>query len=163
MLEERGISNGRFGLMGHSFGGFATNILTTQTARFKASVAIAGISDWVSFSGGPGDFMRLSNERGQGRLGGSIWETPDRYVENSPVFQLDQVTTPILIIHGIDDYGVPFQQAEEMYFGLRHLGKTATLVAYPGEDHLYWNTKRAVLLDMWGRILDWLQQYLKSN
>jgi dipeptidyl aminopeptidase/acylaminoacyl peptidase len=162
-LQELGIANGRFGLMGHSFGGFATNILTTGTDRFQASIAIAGISDWVSFGSGPGDFMRQSNEKGQGHLGGPLWDIPERYIENSPVFQLGKVHTPMMIIHGTDDYRVPISQAEAMYYGLHRLGKTATLVAYPGEDHLYWETKRTVFLDMWDRILAWFEKYLKAE
>jgi dipeptidyl aminopeptidase/acylaminoacyl peptidase len=162
-LVEAGIANGRFGLMGHSFGGFATNILVTRSDRFKAAVAIAGISDWVSFSGYPGDFMRRSHEQGQGRLGGPLWDDPRRYSENSPVFHLDKVATPLLIIHGMEDLGVPFQQAEAMYYGLRRLRKTATLVAYPGEDHLHWNTQRAVLRDMWNRILSWFELHLADR
>ncbi len=160
-LLELGIANGMFGVMGHSFGGYATNAIVAHSKRFKAAVAISGISDWVSFHGLPGDFMRLSNERGQGRMGGDLREFPDRFVKNSPVFFLHQVETPLLIIHGTKDNGVPFSQAEEMYYGLRHLKKTAVLIGYPGEDHLYWETKIRVIKDMWQRIIDWFDHYLK--
>ena len=159
-LLELGISNGKFGVMGHSFGGYATNAIVTHSKRFQAAVAISGISDWVSFHGLPGDYMRLSNERGQGRMGGDLRDYPDRFVINSPVFYLNQVETPLMIIHGTKDYGVPFSQAEEMYYGLRHLKKTAMLIGYPGEDHLYWETKIRVIKDMWQRIFDWFDKYL---
>jgi dipeptidyl aminopeptidase/acylaminoacyl peptidase len=105
--------------------------------------------------------MRLSNERGQGRLGGDLRNFSERFVKNSPVFFLHQVETPLMIIHGTEDRGVPFQQAEEMYYGLRHLKKTAVLIGYPGEGHLYWGTKVKVLKDMWQRILSWFDKYLK--
>lgn len=162
-LLEMGITDGNFGVMGHSFGGYATNVLAILSKRFKAGVAIAGISDWVSFHGLPGDYMRLSNERGQGRLGGDLREYPERYVKNSPVFFLDKAETPLMIIHGMDDRGVPFSQAEEMYYGLRRTGKRAVLIAYPGEDHLYWGMKVRVIKDMWQRILNWFDKYLKST
>jgi dipeptidyl aminopeptidase/acylaminoacyl peptidase len=160
-LLELGVANGKFGVMGHSFGGYATNAIVTHSKRFKAAVAISGIADWVSFHGLPGDYMRLSNERGQGRMGGDLREFPERYMKNSPVFFLNQVETPLMILHGTKDYGVPFSQAEEMYYGLRHLHKTAVLIGYPGEDHLYWETKIRVIKDMWTRILEWFEKYLK--
>jgi dipeptidyl aminopeptidase/acylaminoacyl peptidase len=160
-LLELGIANGKFGVMGHSFGGYATNAIVTHSKKFQAAVAISGISDWVSFHGLPGDFMRLSNESGQGRMGGDLRDYPERFVKNSPVFYLHQVETPLMIIHGTQDYGVPFSQAEEMYYGLRHLKKTAVLIGYPGEDHLYWETKIRVIKDMWERILAWFDKYLK--
>jgi dipeptidyl aminopeptidase/acylaminoacyl peptidase len=160
-LLELGVANGNFGVMGHSFGGYATNAIVTHSKRFKAAVAISGISDWVSFHGLPGDYFRLSNEKGQGRMGGDLREFPERYVKNSPVFFLNQVETPLMILHGTKDYGVPFSQAEEMYYGLRHLHKTAVLIGYPGEDHLYWETKIQVIKDIWMRILDWFEKYLK--
>ena len=161
-LLELGIANGKFGVMGHSFGGYATNAIVTHSKRFQAAVAISGISDWVSFHGLPGDYMRLSNEKGQGRMGGDLRDYPERYVKNSPVFYLHQVETPLMILHGTKDFGVPFSQAEEMYYGLRSLKKTAVLIGYPGEDHLYWETKTRVLKDMWQRILDWFDKYLRK-
>jgi dipeptidyl aminopeptidase/acylaminoacyl peptidase len=160
-LSELGVANGNFGVMGHSFGGYATNVLATKSKRFKAAVAIAGISDWVSFHGLPGDYMRLSNEKGQGRLGGDLRQFPERYLQNSPVFFTDRSATPLMIIHGTEDSGVPFSQAEEMYYGMRRAGKEAVLIAYPGEGHLYWGTKVRVIKDMWQRILSWFDQHLK--
>ena len=160
-LLELGIANGKFGVMGHSFGGYATNATITHSKRFQAAVAISGISDWVSFHGLPGDYMRLSNEKGQGRMGGDLRDYPERFMKNSPVFYLHQVETPLMILHGTKDFGVPFSQAEEMYYGLRHLKKTAVLIGYPGEDHLYWETKIKVIKDMWQRILAWFDKYLK--
>ncbi len=160
-LVELGFAGGKFGVMGHSFGGYAANVLMTKSKRFQAGIAIAGISDWIGFHGVPGDYMRLSNERGQGRLGGDLRTYPERYVKNSPVFFIHQVEAPHMLIHGTADQGVPFSQAEEMYYGLRHLKKEAVLIGYPGERHLYWGTKIRVIEDMWRRILDWFDSRLK--
>jgi dipeptidyl aminopeptidase/acylaminoacyl peptidase len=160
-LLELGVANGNFGVMGHSFGGYATNAIVTHTNRFKAAVAISGITDWVSLHGIPADYMRLSNEKGQGRMGGDLREFPERFIKNSPVFFLHQVETPLMIMNGTKDYTVPFSQAEEMYYGLRHLKKIAVLIGYPGEDHLHWETKIRVVKDMWMRIQAWFEKYLK--
>ena len=160
-LMEAGIANGNFGVMGWSFGGFATNILITQTTRFKAAVTSCGITDWASKISMQGDFWRRGDQIGQGRLGGTLWEVQQNYIKNSPVFQLDKVQTPILLLHGTNDRNVPFSQAEEMYYGLRDLGKTAMLVAYPGETHLGGDAEVWVIKDMWQRILAWFDKYLK--
>jgi dipeptidyl aminopeptidase/acylaminoacyl peptidase len=147
--------------MGWSFGGFATSILITQTTRFKAAVSSCGITDWASKISMQGDFWRRGDQIGQGRLGGTLWQVPDNYIKNSPVFYLDKVETPILLLHGTNDRNVPFSQSEEMYYGLRDLGKTAMLVAYPGETHLGGDAEVWVIKDMWTRILDWFDKYLK--
>jgi dipeptidyl aminopeptidase/acylaminoacyl peptidase len=162
-LVDMGISDGNFGLMGHSFGGFATNIIITQTTRFKAAVSVAGISDWASYHGVPGWVWRLGHEIGQGRIGDDLRKVPEKYIKNSPVFLLDRVTTPLLVIHGTADGGVPFNQAEEMYYGLHHLNKTSVLVGYPGEYHLYYGTERWVIKDIWDRSLSWFGKYLKGE
>jgi dipeptidyl aminopeptidase/acylaminoacyl peptidase len=82
-------------------------------------------------------------------------------MKNSPVFHLDQVETPLMIVHGTADYCVPFNQAEEMYYGLRDEGKTVILIAYPGEGHLGNGTERWVIEDFWKRALSWYDKYLK--
>jgi dipeptidyl aminopeptidase/acylaminoacyl peptidase len=148
--------------MGRSFGGFATNIIITCTKRFKAAVSSCGITDWVSKNAMQGVFWRRGDQIGQGRLGGNLWEVRENYIKNSPVFHLDKVETPLLILHGTVDRNVHFSQAEEMYYGLRDLKKTAMLVAYPGETHLGWDAERWVHIDQWHRILDWFDKYLKD-
>ncbi len=84
-----------------------------------------------------------------------------RYIHNSPVFFVHQIDAPLLIIHGMDDLTVPFDQAEEMFYVLRSMGKMAVLVGYPGESHLWAGTKVRVFEDMWERIISWFNQYLK--
>jgi dipeptidyl aminopeptidase/acylaminoacyl peptidase len=161
-LESIGIANGNFGIMGRSFGGFATNIIITRTNRFKAAVTSCGITDWVSKNAMQGVFWRRGDQIGQGRLGGNLWEVRENYIKNSPVFHLDKVETPLLILHGTVDRNVHFSQAEEMYYGLRDLKKTAILVAYPGETHLGWDAEQWVHIDQWQRILAWFDKYLKD-
>jgi dipeptidyl aminopeptidase/acylaminoacyl peptidase len=157
------IADGNFGLLGHSFGGFATNIIVTQTHRFKAAIASAGQSDWVSRQGAPGHFWSIGDERGQGRLGGDLFDDPDAYIRNSPVFLLDKVTTPLMLVYGTEDFCVQFRQGEEMYYGLKNIGKTAVLIGYQGEGHLDNGTAEWVIRDFWKRALEWYDQYLKPD
>ena len=165
-LEELGLSNGSCGVMGHSFGGYGTNVLATHSRRFKAAIALAGMSDYLSYHGSlPSDYgreyTRATNEMGQGELGDDFSAAITRYLENSPVCHLDRLQTPLLLIHGTDDWTVPFSQAEEMYFGLRYLNKKAVLIGYPGEDHLWTGTAKRHFVDMWQRIIAWFDEHLK--
>ncbi|MFC1713811.1 prolyl oligopeptidase family serine peptidase, partial [Candidatus Poribacteria bacterium] len=151
----------RLGLMGYSYGGYCVNCLITQTTRFRAAVSSAGTSDLVSMYGSPGENgdSRWTGwtESGQGRMGGTLWEFPERYVENSPVFLLDKVETPLLLIHGVEDV-VPIAQAEEMFSGLRRLGKRVSLVRYSDTGHGYWSYDNVV--DYWKRIIAWFDEHL---
>jgi hypothetical protein len=135
----------RLGVMGHSAGGTAVNRLITQTARFGAAVSAAGAADAASFfgqlrvdAGGAGEAYGLHNMEGQ--CGGPPWARPQAYVAASPIYALDRVETPLLLIHGTEDDAVGVEQAGEMFVGLRRLGKAATLLryrraklVYPGE------------------------------
>jgi dipeptidyl aminopeptidase/acylaminoacyl peptidase len=165
-LEEIGVSNGRYGVMGHSFGGYGTNVLATHSGKFKAAVAIAGMSDYLSYHGGlPSDYGReytkATNEMGQGLLE-NFDAMITMYLANSPVCHLDRLQTPLLLLHGTEDWTVPFSQAEEMYYGLRFLGKEAMLIGYPGEDHLWTGTSKRHFIDMWQRIVAWFDGHVKS-
>lgn len=166
-LVELGIADPeRFAVMGHSYGGYAVNSLITQTSRFKAAVSIASVSDLVSFylsleKRGSSDFNMGWAECGQGRMDGTLWEQKQRYIENSPVFHLDQVETPLLLLHGEEDTFPPPAQSKAMFAGLRRLDKPVSLVLYPGEGHHYaQHWRHASVSDLWGRILDWLDRYL---
>jgi len=167
-LIEMGIADGSFGVMGHSFGGYGTNVIAAHSKRFKAAVALSGMSNYISYHGTlPSDYGR-GYTRGTNELGGAKLDDNnpeqiiDRYIKNSPVFFLHKVQTPLMLIHGTEDWTVPFSQAEEMYYGLRHLGKPAVLVGYPGEGHLWFGTKERVFTDMWERICAWFDKYVKS-
>ncbi|MDP4148752.1 MAG: prolyl oligopeptidase family serine peptidase [Bacteroidota bacterium] len=126
------------GLQGHSFGGFETNFLVTHTHEFAAAVSSAGPSDWVSamvaidfFGTCTPDFVQYS----QGRMGTTLWENPDYYIRNSPVFYADKATTPILLVANKRDRNVSFTQGLEFFTALRRLGKKAWMLQYDREDH----------------------------
>ena len=167
---ELGIADPRrLAVMGHSYGGYGTFGLVTLTNRFHAAIALAGTANLTS-SYGTFDprfrytdyayenmFGPIHTESGQGRMGGAPWADLWRYLRNSPYFFVDRVQTPIMFIHGDQDY-VPIQQAEEFFVALYRLGKRARFVRYWGEGHVLQSP--ANIRDMWGQILKWLDENL---
>jgi len=166
---EMGLADAdRLGLMGHSYGGYGTYALITQTHRFRAAVALAGIADLVSLYGQFDARLRYEPdaheylhqslaESGQLRMGAPPWQDPERYTRNSPLFTAGDVQTPLLIIQGDMDY-VPIQQGEQFFSALYRQGKRARFVRYWGEGHLLQSP--ANIHDMWQRIFQWLDEFL---
>jgi dipeptidyl aminopeptidase/acylaminoacyl peptidase len=111
---EMGIADpNKLGVMGQSNGGYSTMALIVQTKRFKAAMEADGMADLIGMYGEmdqAGSAYGTPNlEHGQNRLGGTPWEVRERYIENSPIFYLDRVETPLLILHGAEDTEVaPF-------------------------------------------------------
>ena len=91
---------------------------------------------------------------------GPPWERPFDYVAASPVFFLDRVETPLLLIYGIEDDAVGVEQGGEMFVGLRRLEKEVTLLRYHGEGHVPTNYSEANRRDLVGRVLAWFDQHL---
>jgi dipeptidyl aminopeptidase/acylaminoacyl peptidase len=100
---------------------------------------------------------------GQGRMGGSPWDYRERYIENSPIFYLDRVQTPLLIIHGDQDDAVPVHLADQVFTGLRRLGKAVTYARYPGEDHWEGSWSHAHRVDALERQIAWFDRFLKQT
>jgi dipeptidyl aminopeptidase/acylaminoacyl peptidase len=129
------------GIQGHSWGGFQTNYLITHTNKFAAAISSSGNSDFVSGYGsldginGRGPSHQFFYEYTQCRIGTSLWERPDLYIKNSPVFYLDRVTTPVLTIANKKDGRVNFEQELELFTGLRRLGKRAWMLQYDEGGH----------------------------
>ena len=168
-VVEMGIADpGRIGVIGQSYGGYTVNVLITQTKRFKAAVALAGLSDLISnygifdarsrYSFGGSSFFSSWSEGGQGRMGVPIWEDRLQWIENSPVYYLNKVTTPLLMLHGDLDF-VSLAQAEEVFSGLKRLEKQVELIRYFGEGHVF--SKPANIRDSWQRIVVWFDKHLK--
>jgi dipeptidyl aminopeptidase/acylaminoacyl peptidase len=156
----------RIGIMGHSYGGYSTLALIVQTNRFRAAVDSAGISDLISLYGQMDDSGASPNigwcETGQGGMVGTPWQFRDRYIENSPVFYLDRVSTPLLITNGELDDATPHAQAEEVFVGLRRLGKEVVYAKYRGEGHWQGTWSYLNVVDYWSRVLQWLDQHLQK-
>jgi dipeptidyl aminopeptidase/acylaminoacyl peptidase len=162
----------RLFLMGQSFGGYAVYGLITQTNRFKAAVALAGFADLISLYGTfePRQrydedaheqlFMPASFESAWLRMGSPPWKDLGRYLRNSPVFHVDHVQTPLMIVQGDMDY-IPIQQGEEFFMGLYRLGKRAEFVRYWGEGHLLQSPEN--IKDMWRRVLAWFEEFANAR
>jgi dipeptidyl aminopeptidase/acylaminoacyl peptidase len=161
--REMGFTNGRFGIWGHSFGAYATSNLITRTNIFSAAVSGATpvelFRNWAS--GRDRDSRNI--ETGQARMGGGPYEYPERYFSQSAFFRLDQVSTPVLILHGEKDLTILFGEGEMMFYALRQLGKTAEFVSYANGDHSLSRHSKADALDANRRILEWFERYLKGE
>lgn len=162
-LIDLGIADpNRVGVMGHSYGGYNVMSLITQTNRFRTAVSMAGLVNLTSFYGvltDEGVSLWIDwAESGQGRMGGTLWEKRANYIENSPLFYLDRVNTPVLLVSGTADPGVA--QSEAAFSALRRLGKRVELCLYHQEDHspVYWS--EASLRDLCERVLAWFNTYL---
>ncbi len=124
------------GLQGYSFGGYETNYVVAHSSLFAAAVSTSGLSDLISeygteLRGGNQSFV----EADQMRMGASLWKNLGAYLKNSPIFQADKVTTPILIIANKKDENVSFAQGLEWFLALRRLGKKAWMLQYDEESH----------------------------
>ncbi len=155
----------RLGVHGTSYGGYATVLLLTETDRFKAAINVSGKVDMVSFYT---DSERLgvrnthAPEKSQDRIGGTLWEFPERYIEHSAIFRLDRVKTPLLTISGDQDPNVPANQSRELYYALRRLGKEVEWVRYVNGGHRPPNSA-AESVDFEQRIVAWYDKYLKPK
>ena len=164
-LIDMGVADpDRLGVHGTSYGGYATVLLLTETDRFKAAINVSGKVNMVSFYT---DSERLgvrnthAPEKSQDRIGGTLWEYPERYIEHSAIFRLDRVKTPLLTISGDQDPNVPANQSRELYYALRRLGKDVEWVRYVNGAHRPPNSV-AESIDFEQRIVAWYDKYLKE-
>lgn len=129
----------RMGLQGQSWGGYQTAYIITQTPLFKAAWAGAPVSNMTSAYGGirwsTGMNREFQYEKTQSRIGATLWEKPQLYIENSPLFHLPKVKTPLVIMHNDNDGAVPWYQGIELFTGLRRLNKAVWMLNYNGEEH----------------------------
>ena len=139
LLERGYIDPKRLGLQGQSWGGYQTAYIITQTQMFSAAMAGAPVANMTSAYGGirweSGLNRSMQYEAGQSRIGQSLWEAPQLYIENSPLFSLPRVTTPLFIMSNDSDGAVPWYQGIELFVGMRRLGKEAYLINYNNDVH----------------------------
>jgi dipeptidyl aminopeptidase/acylaminoacyl peptidase len=152
------------GLHGHSWSGYQTAFIVTQTDLFAAAIAGAPVSNMTSAYSGirweSGMARQFQYEKSQSRLGGSLWEARNRYIDNSPVFFADRINTPLLIMHGDDDGAVTWYQSIEFYLALRRLEKDAIFLQYRGEPHHL--QKYPNKLDYAIKMKEYFDHYLKG-
>jgi dipeptidyl aminopeptidase/acylaminoacyl peptidase len=163
-LIDMGIADpDRLGVHGTSYGGYATVLLLTETDRFKAAINISGKVNMVSFyTDSPRLGVRNTHapEKSQDRIGGTLWEYPERYLEHSAIFRADRIKTPLLNITGDQDPNVPASQSREIYYALRRLGREVEWVRYANGGHRPPNSV-SESVDFENRILAWYDKYLK--
>lgn len=166
----------RVGLLGSSYGSISALALLAQTNRFKAAAIANGAANFSSHYGQLGIVRRLLPEdlfavgqstsyEGQGSylwLGGPTpWSDPVSYVAASPLFEIDKVETPLLLIHSDLDWGYPMAQFDEVFTALLRMGKPAMYARYWGEGHEV--NSPANLRDAWSRIERWYAKHLKPE
>ncbi len=161
------VDSSRMGIAGQSFGGYETQYLVTHTSMFSAAVATSGVSDFISFYGQAFEkltygsvYGQMYNETGQFRIGATLWERPDLYIENSPIFKLDQVTTPILTMNNHNDPLVPFTQGIEFYTWSSTIAKRVWMLQYDEGKHGAGRGKNTV--DYTIRSTQFFDHYLKG-
>ncbi|NNF04437.1 MAG: S9 family peptidase [Rhodothermales bacterium] len=162
LIDQGFVDRERVGVQGHSWGGYQIAYMVTRTNLFAAAEAGAPVSNMISAYGGirweTGLSRQFQYERTQSRIGGSIWEKPLRYIENSPIFWLDKVETPLLIMHNDADGHVPWYQGIELFVGLRRLDKPAWFINYNDEPH--WPLPYFKRLDWTMRLQQFFDHYL---
>ncbi len=145
----------KIGLQGHSWGGYQVAYLITQTDLFTCACSETAVANMTSaYTGlrtGPGKPRMFMYESTQSRIGGTLWDKKQNYIENSPLFYLDRVTTPLLSRHSDGDEAVPYSQGLELFLGLKRLGKEVWMFNYKGDGHNI--KKREISLD-WSRRMD---------
>jgi dipeptidyl aminopeptidase/acylaminoacyl peptidase len=161
LVDER-----RVGVMGHSWGGYGTAYLATHTnGVFAAASAGAALTNLVSFYGYSSENSGFPEhghfEVGQERMQVSLWEDPTAYVRNSPIFNVHNMTTPLLIEHGDRDGNVDFGQGIELYNAARRMSKNVVMIVYNGENHGL--AKKHNQIDYVKKQLEWFNHYLKGE
>jgi len=133
------VDGAHIGIQGQSWGGYQVAYLVTQTNMYAAAWAGAPVANMTSAYGGirweSGVNRQFQYEKTQSRIGATLWEKPELYIENSPLFQLPKVQTPVMIMSNDADGAVPWYQGIEMFTALRRLGKPVWLLQYNGEAH----------------------------
>ncbi len=154
VVKTAPIDGGRVGITGWSYGGYMTMWALTQTQRFRAAVAGAGLSDWLSYYG--------TNDIDTWMIpyfGASVYDDPKVYERSSPLTYIKNVRTPTLLLSGDRDAEVPISQSYEYWNALRRLGVPTQFVVYPDEGHFFF--KRADQIDAMDRVVGWFDRYLQ--
>jgi dipeptidyl aminopeptidase/acylaminoacyl peptidase len=159
------IDKDRLGLDGQSWGGYQIAYLVTQTDLFACAYAGAAVSDMISAYGGirwgTGMSRMFQYEKTQSRIGGTLWDKPLQFLENSPIFWVPKINTPLLLMHNDADDAVPWYQSIEFITALRRLDKPAWLLSYNEEAHNL--LKRPNKKDISIRKMQFFDHYLKDS
>jgi dipeptidyl aminopeptidase/acylaminoacyl peptidase len=165
-IVDRGfIDKDNIALQGQSWGGYQVAYIVTKTNMFKAAGSGAPVVNMTSAYGGirwgTGMSRMFQYEQTQSRIGGTLWEKPWYYVENSPLFYADRIKTPLLIMSNDEDGAVPWYQGIEFYMALRRNNVPSWLLVYNGEDHNL--VQRKNRKDLSVRLSQFFDHYLKGE
>ncbi len=161
------IDRTKIGIQGQSWGGYQTAWLITQTNMFAAAMAGAPVSNMTSAYGGirleSGLSRMFQYESEQSRIGGTLWDKPMQFIENSPLFYVPKIKTPLLIMHNDGDGAVPWSQGIELFSAMRRLQKPVWLLNYNNDEHNLKATSWANRMDLTIRMKEFFDFYLKSE
>lgn len=165
VLEAGQVDEGRIGLIGHSFGGYETAFIISQTDMFAAGVAGSPVTDVVNYYHDVAWTMKFSQmwrmENQQFRFGHSFYKMKEAYISNSPLHQVENITTPLLLWTGKTDTNVNWSQSINMFLALKRLGKKSKLLLYEGEGHNIFKPKNQNNLSL--NIFDWMETLVKNK
>lgn len=165
LLSEGYIDEKAIAAQGHSWGGYQVAYLATRTRLFAAIESGAPVVNMFSAYGGirwgSGLARSFQYEHTQSRIGGTPWSMPEQYRTNSPLFAMDKVETPILIMHNDADGHVPWYQGIEYFVAMKRLGKPCWLLNYTGEPH--WPMRMANQVDFQKRMFQFFNHFLKKE
>lgn len=161
-IKTGSIDENSIGLIGHSFGGFETTYIISQTDRFKTAIAGAGVTDLLSFyldidSSNKSNIERFENEQFRNK----IPFTDKEFIQESPIMNVKTINTPLLLWTGDKDQLVSPTYSIKMFAALWRLGKESTLLIYPNEQHVLVNSKNQI--DLSSKIISWLNHHLKNS
>ena len=158
------VDSNRMAIQGQSWGGYQVAYLVTKTNMFRAAGAGAPVSNMTSAYGGirwgVGINRQFQYEKTQSRIGATLWQRPDLYIKNSPLFAADKIKTPLLLMHNDADGSVPWYQSIELFTAMKRLGKKVWLLEYNGEDHNL--VERKNRKDLSVRLGQFFDYYLKD-
>jgi len=156
VLKTVPVDSNRMGITGWSYGGYMTMWAVTQTHRFRAAVAGAGLADWQSYYG--------ENDIDEWMIpyfGASVYDDPAIYARSAPITFIKNVTTPTLLVVGERDGECPAAQSREFWHALKTLGVETELVIYPGEGHVFNQPDHG--RDVMTRLIQWFDHYLNAE
>ncbi|WP_286753858.1 MULTISPECIES: S9 family peptidase [Sphingobacterium] len=139
LAQNAWVDSTKMGIQGQSWGGYQVAHLITRTNMYAAAWTGAPVVNMTSAYGGirwqSGMSRQFQYEHTQSRIGKTLWEAPELYIENSPLFHLDKVKTPVVIMANDNDGAVPWYQGIEMFTALRRLNKPVWMLNYNGDEH----------------------------
>lgn len=153
----------KIGLQGHSFGGYEVNYAITHAHVFAAAISSSGVTDFLTLLNdkiAAGMSSQWQTEVGQNRMNASMWVAPTKYIENSPLFNLRSITTPLLTVANEKDENIPYSQGLMLFLGMRRLGKPCLMLQYQDCTHGLWSSSQ---VDYVLRSTAFFDYYLKGG